>query len=93
MLASAIDRIEARLAPHAKAISVVAAVWFWLGVALQAGFLPTPDLPVPVASALFWSGVLANALWWAWLRPHIEQRRRAREAQTAAATLASSQGE
>ena len=79
MAAGMIDRIEARLAPHAKAISIAAVVWFWLGIALNAGFIPLPDLPRPVSAALFWSGVVANAVWWGWLRPAIGKRRLARE--------------
>jgi hypothetical protein len=79
MLADRFDRLEARLAPYAKPISIVAIIWFWVGVAVQARFIPLPDLPRPVDRALFWSGVAANALWWGWLRPAIERRRLARE--------------
>lgn len=78
MLARAIDRIEDRLAPHTRAVSIAAGVWFWLGVAIQARFIPLPDLPREVASALFWAGVAVNAAWWGFLRPHIEKRRAAR---------------
>lgn len=78
MLTRTIDRLETRLAPHAKAISIAAVVWFWLGVALNAGFVALPDLPRPVKPALFWGGVAANAVWWGWLRPAIESRRRMR---------------
>lgn len=78
MLERTIDRLEARLAPHAKTISIVAIIWFWAGIANQARFIPLPDLPQSVDQALFWSGVAANALWWGWLRPAIEQRRLAR---------------
>ena len=35
MLARTIDRFEARLTPHAKAISIVAAIWFWLGIGIM----------------------------------------------------------
>ncbi len=79
MLGDKFDRLEARLAPHARTISIVAVIWFWVGIAVQARFIPLPDLPRPVDRALFWSGVAANALWWGWLRPAIESRRLARE--------------
>lgn len=78
MLGSAIDRIEARLAPHARAISIIAMIWFWGGIALQAGFIDFLDLPRPLERAIFWAGIAVNAVWWGWLRPGIEQRRRAR---------------
>lgn len=78
MLANAIDRIEPRLAPHAKTISIIAMVWFWGGIALQAGFIDFLDLPRPVERAIFWAGVVVNAVWWGFLRPAIEQRRKLR---------------
>lgn len=76
MLERAIDRLEARLAPHSKAISVAAAIWFWVGIAIQARFVPLPDLPRGVEAAIFWAGVAFNANWWGFLRPAIEQRRK-----------------
>ncbi len=79
MLTRTIDRLEMRLAPHAKAISIAAIVWFWLGVGLNAGFVALPDLPWPIKPALFWGGVVANAVWWGWLRPAIERRRHDRQ--------------
>ena len=75
MLDRMIDRVEARLAPHARALSVLAIIWFALGVAINARFLPLPDLPRALEQGLFWTGAVANALWWGWLRPAIEQRR------------------
>lgn len=78
MLTYAIDRIEARLSPYAKIISILAMVWFWVGIAIQAGFIDFFDLPPPVERAIFWAGVLFNAVWWGWLRPTIEQRRKLR---------------
>jgi hypothetical protein len=33
------------------------------------------ELPRALEQGLFWSGAVANALWWGWLRPAIEQRR------------------
>lgn len=62
MLARTIDGIEARLAPHAKAISIIAAIWFWFGIAIQARFLPLPDMPRAVEAAIFWLGMVFNAL-------------------------------
>lgn len=79
MLAQTIDRIEARLAPHAKAVSIVAAIWFWLGIAIYARFIRLPELPWLPADALFWAGVVFNAVWWGFLRPAIEARRSRRE--------------
>ena len=75
MLANAIDRIEARLAPHSKAISILAAIWFWLGIAIYARFIRLPELPWLPADALFWAGVAFNAVWWGFLRPAIQARR------------------
>lgn len=80
MLGSAIDRIEARFAPHAKAISVAAVIWFWLGIALHARIIRLPELPWLSDRAVFWAGVVFNAAWWGWLRPAIEARRQKRAA-------------
>lgn len=79
MLGRAIDRIEARLAAHANAVSIAAAVWFWLGIGVYARFIRLPELPWLAADALFWGGVAFNAVWWGFLRPAIESRRSRRE--------------
>jgi hypothetical protein len=76
----AIDRIEALLEPHAKAISILAAIWFWLSIAIYAGFVRLPQLPWLSDRALFWAGLAFNAAWWGFLRPAMEQRRKARGA-------------
>lgn len=78
MLDALIDRLEPSLAPHAKAISIVAAIWFWAGIAIQARFIPIPDMPHAVELGIFWAGVAVNAIWWGFLRPAIEHRRAAR---------------
>ena len=78
MLDGLIDRVEPRLAPHAKAISILAAIWFWVGVGIQARFIPLPDMPRAIEQTIFWAGVAVNAIWWGFLRPAIEQRRAAR---------------
>lgn len=80
MLARLIDRVKLRLAPHSRLISVLAAVWFWIGIAIQARFVPLPDLPRALEAGIFWAGVLVNAVWWGFLHPAIVRRRRAREA-------------
>lgn len=80
MLERTIDRIETRLAPHARAISIAAVIWFWLGIAFQARFLPLPALPRTVEGAIFWFGIAANALWWGLLNPAIQRRRKERAA-------------
>jgi hypothetical protein len=79
MLTRAIDRIEARLVPYAKGISVLALVWFWFGVAVTAGFIRLPELPWLSKPLVFWAGIAFNVVWWGFLRPAIESRRAARE--------------
>ena len=78
MLGRTIDRIEARLAPHAKAVSIAAAIWFWLGIAIYARFIRLPEWLWLPEQALFWAGVVVNAVWWGFLRPAIERRRTTR---------------
>ena len=75
MLARTIDRIEALLAPRAKAVSIAAGIWFWLGIAVYARFIRLPQWPWLPEQALFWTGVVFNAGWWGFLRPAIERRR------------------
>lgn len=79
MLGHAIDPIEGWLAPHSKAMSIVAAVWFGLGIAIYARFIRLPDWPWLPERALFLAGVVINAVWWGFLRPRpaIESRRKA----------------
>lgn len=74
MLGRTVDRLEARLAPHARLISIAAAIWFWLGIAIQARFIPLPEMPRPLESAIFWAGIAGNAVWWGYLRPRIAKR-------------------
>lgn len=78
MLGHIVDRLEARLAPHARTISILAMIWFWAGIAIQARFVPLPEMPRPLENAIFWAGVFVNAVWWGFLRPAIETRRKAR---------------
>lgn len=80
MLARVIHRIESLLAPHARLISILGAIWFWLGIAIYARFLRLPDWPWLPDELLFWSGVAFNAVWWGFLRPAIERRRAERTA-------------
>ena len=75
-----IDCLEARLGAHARAVSILALIWFWAGVAIQARFVPLPDMPRAIESAILWAGIAVNALWWGFLRPAIEARRSEREA-------------
>lgn len=78
MLDGLIDRVEPKLAPHARTITIVAVIWFWVGIAIQARFIPIPDMPRAVELAIFWAGVACNAIWWGFFRPAIEHRRAAR---------------
>lgn len=78
MIAGAIDRIDAALAPHSRAVSIAAGLWFWLGIALYANFIRLPEIPFLSPKAIFWTGVVFNAVWWGWLHPAIESRRSAR---------------
>jgi hypothetical protein len=83
MLARAIDSVQGRLEPYARPISILAAIWFWLGIAIYAGFVRLPDWPWLSDKALFWAGAAFNALWWGFLRPAIERRRAARRNEAA----------
>lgn len=81
MLARALDRTEDFAARHATAIAILAALWFWLGVAITARFIRLPQIDWPFAEpTIFWSGVVVNASWWGFLRPSLERRRQARQA-------------
>ena len=80
MLARIIGNVESRLEPHARAVSVLAAIWFWLGIAIYAGYNRLPDWPWLPDEVLFWSAMVFNAVWWGFLRPAIERRRTARQA-------------
>ncbi len=80
MLARTIDRVEARLAPYSKVLSIAAAIWFWLGIAVYARFIRLPDWPWLSEAAVMWTGIAVNAVWWGILRPAIEKRRKLRDA-------------
>ena len=79
MFGGIVDRADGFLARHQTAVTIVAGVWFWLGVAVAARFIDLPDLPWDLPDAvLLWSGIGANVAWWGFLRPAIERRRAAR---------------
>lgn len=79
MISAIMKRVESRLAPHTRLIAIVGAIWFWLGVAIQARFVRLPDWPwIPPDWLILWSGIAANALWWAFLRPALSRHREAR---------------
>ena len=80
MIVCAIDRIDEALVPYSRAISIAAAIWFWGGCALTAGFLHLPDIPFLTDALVFWTGAAFNAVWWGFLRPAVERRRRCRAA-------------
>lgn len=80
MIDSLIDRADALLAPYAKAISIAGAIWFWAGCALYARFISLPELPFLTEPMVFWSGAVFNAVWYGFLYPAIQRRRKAREA-------------
>lgn len=73
-----LDRIEIGLASHTRVVSIVAVAWFWLGVGINARFVPLPEIPGWASTALFWGGIGANVVWWGFVRPAIETRRAAR---------------
>ena len=56
--------------------AIAAGVWFWTGCAVYAGFLQLPEIPQWAKDGYFWSSVAANALWWAYLNPKVEERRK-----------------
>lgn len=70
-----IDRLIGFLDRNRTIISVAAAAWFILGIAVSARFVTLPELPRWASQAIFWSSVAANAGWWGFLRPRIENRR------------------
>ena len=80
MFAAPLDRIDAALASHSRTISILAMAWFWAGCALAAGFVRLPDIPFVSDKVVFWAGVAVNAVWWGFVHPAIEKRRKGREA-------------
>ncbi|MEM8724568.1 MAG: hypothetical protein AAGE86_03510 [Pseudomonadota bacterium] len=71
---------------HERLITIIAAAWFWTGVAVYARFIELPDIPHWIRQSYFWGSVAANAIWWAALRPAIEKRRQSNEAAIAASS-------
>lgn len=80
MTHSLIDRLTTFLAKNKTPVGVLAAIWFWAGVAVYANFIDLPNVPPIVRHAFFWAGVAANALWWGYLNPKVDRKIADREA-------------
>ena len=78
------DRAIRFLDRYRKPIAIIAGIWFWASCAIYAGFLRLPELPGWASVALFWSGAATNAIWYGFVLPHIDARRKRLEAKTQA---------
>ncbi len=72
-----IDRFVAFTARHETLLMIVGGLWFFVSCAANAGFIDLPEIPLVTGTLGLALSTGANALWWSWLRPKIEQRKKA----------------
>ena len=60
---------------YSAAISVISGIWFWLTIAVYAGWLPLPDIPYPTDQNAWVPSAIWNAVWWGVACPSIDKRR------------------
>lgn len=60
-------------ARHEKLLSGIGIVWFWLGVAVNAGFVELPRILLLTDRAAMIAAVAFNVGWWGFVRPYIER--------------------
>ncbi len=75
-----IDRVDAFAQRHRRILSIVGAIWFVLGCAAASGMVRLPDIPLLTDRAAFFLSGAYNAIWWGFLYPRAEQRRKERKA-------------
>ncbi len=78
MLDSAIDRVDEFISTHKKLVSVLSVAWMGLTCAIQARFISLPDIPFLTDKAAMWLSIGFNAVWWGFLVPRIDERRKTR---------------
>jgi membrane protein implicated in regulation of membrane protease activity len=73
-----IDQVDVIAERFRKPIGAISVIWFALSCAVAARFLTLPDfIPLSETTQLMLSG-LFNALWWGFLNPRVERRRKQR---------------
>ena len=77
MLNGIMNRIAEFAERHSSAIIIGNAIWFWLGVAVYARFIPVPEFLSGLRGVFFWASVGANALWWGYFHGKVQARRKA----------------
>ncbi len=69
---------------HQRALTIIGAIWFWVGIAVYAGMIDLPELLGPESRTwFFWSSVVYNAMWWGFIHPQIAKRLKAIEGSAA----------
>lgn len=73
---SMLDRITAFSDRHRLAMSILGGVWFVLAWADTAKFIDLPTIPLVTDKAALWVSAAYNAIWWGFINPRIERRRK-----------------
>lgn len=78
MIDSLTDRVDAFAARHQRAIGIAGAAFFVLSTAIYAQFIDLPKFDWLSERALMIASTVFNALWWGFVHPRIEARRKVR---------------
>ena len=78
MMDGALDRFIAFSDRHRITLAVIGAVWFAISWANNARFIDLPKIPLLTANGAMWLSTAYNGIWWGFINPRIERRRKAR---------------
>jgi hypothetical protein len=77
-MTGALDRFLDFAARYKRPLLVVGGVWFVLSWANTARFIDLPEIPLLTGPGAIIASTVYNAIWWGFINPRIERRRKAR---------------
>ena len=80
----ALDRILDFSERYKLPLMIVGGLWFVLSWADTSRFIDLPEFPLLTGTSAIIASSTYNAIWWGFLNPRIERRRKARAATTIA---------
>ena len=63
---------------YRRPLTIIGVIWFALSWADTARFIDLPKIPLLTGTAAMWVSTAYNAIWWGFLNPRIERRRKER---------------
>lgn len=70
-----VDRLDALVDRHKRALSIIGGAWFVVGCTIASGMVRVPDLGIVSSRNALLIATLYNAIWWGYFHPRAEKRR------------------